>query len=86
MPCYGLSPFNNLAGAILLALLLSRLRGSEWEQKLMDLIRIILAIFLPPVAVFLKVGLALHFWINLLLTILGFVPGVIHAIWVLVKK
>ncbi len=52
----------------------------------MDLIRIILAIFLPPVAVFLKVGLALHFWINLLLTILGFVPGVIHAIWVLVKK
>ena len=52
----------------------------------MDLIRIILAIFLPPVAVFLKVGLGMQFWLNLLLTLLFFVPGVIHAIWVLVKK
>ncbi|MBO6503718.1 MAG: YqaE/Pmp3 family membrane protein [Kordiimonadaceae bacterium] len=52
----------------------------------MDLIRIILAIFLPPVAVFLKVGLAMQFWLNLLLTLFFFVPGVIHAIWVLVKK
>lgn len=52
----------------------------------MDLIRIILAIFLPPVAVFLKVGLGLHFWINLLLTLIFFVPGMIHALWVLLKK
>ncbi len=52
----------------------------------MDLIRIILAIFIPPLAVFLKVGLGLHFWLNILLWILGVVPGIIHAIWVLVKK
>ncbi|MDX1775417.1 MAG: YqaE/Pmp3 family membrane protein [Desulfobulbales bacterium] len=52
----------------------------------MDLLRIVLAIFLPPLAVFLTVGLAMHFWINILLTILGFIPGMIHALWVIVKK
>jgi len=52
----------------------------------MNLLRIVLAIFLPPVAVFLTVGIGLHFWINILLTILGVVPGMIHALWVIVKK
>ena len=52
----------------------------------MDLLRIILAIILPPVAVFLTVGIGLHFWINILLTIMGVVPGMIHALWVIVKK
>lgn len=52
----------------------------------MDVIRILLAIVLPPLGVFLQVGLGLHFWINILLTLLGYVPGIIHAIWVIVKK
>ena len=52
----------------------------------MDLIRIILAIFLPPVAAFLTVGIALHFWLNLILTLFFFVPGMIHALWLVVKK
>ncbi|MDH5523391.1 MAG: YqaE/Pmp3 family membrane protein [Desulfobulbaceae bacterium] len=52
----------------------------------MDLLRIILAIFLPPVAVFLTVGLGLQFWINLVLTLCGVLPGSIHAVWVIVKK
>ena len=52
----------------------------------MDLLRIVLAIILPPVAVFLTVGIGLHFWINIILTILGVVPGMIHALWVIVKK
>lgn len=51
----------------------------------MDVIRILLAILLPPVGVFLQVGLGLHFWINILLTILGYIPGIIHAIYVIVK-
>ena len=54
--------------------------------NLMDVIRILIAIFLPPVGVFLQVGIGMHFWLNILLTLLGFVPGVIHAIWVIVKK
>lgn len=47
----------------------------------MTLLKIILAIFLPPLAAFLQVGLGLHFWINILLTILGGIPGMIHALW-----
>ena len=41
----------------------------------MDIIRLLLAIFLPPAGVFLQVGLGKHFWINLLLTLLGWIPG-----------
>ncbi len=51
----------------------------------MNVIRIISAIFVPPVAAFLTVGIALHFWLNLILT-LFFVPGMIHALWLVVKK
>lgn len=52
----------------------------------MDIIRIIFAIILPPLGVFLQVGLTKHFWINILLTLLGYIPGVIHALWVILKK
>ena len=52
----------------------------------MDVIRILCAIILPPLGVFLQVGLGLHFWLNILLTLLGYVPGIIHAIWVVVRK
>jgi len=52
----------------------------------MDVVRIIIAIFLPPLAAFLTVGIALHFWLNLILTLLFFVPGMIHALWLVVKK
>ena len=52
----------------------------------MDVIRIILSIILPPVGVFLQVGIGFHFWLNILLTILGYVPGIIHAIYIIVKK
>lgn len=51
----------------------------------MDIIRIIAAIILPPLGVFLQVGIGKHFWINIVLTLLGFVPGIIHAVWVIAK-
>ncbi len=49
----------------------------------MDLLRIIIAILLPPLGVFLQVGIGKHFWINVLLTILGYIPGIIHALWII---
>ena len=52
----------------------------------MDVIRIILSIILPPLGVFLQVGLGMHFWINILLTILGYIPGIIHAIYIIVTR
>ncbi len=51
----------------------------------MDLLRIIIAILLPPLGVFLQVGIGMQFWINIVLTILGYIPGIVHAIWVVVK-
>lgn len=51
----------------------------------MNILRIIASVLLPPLGVFLTVGLGSAFWINILLTLLGWVPGVIHAIWVIAK-
>ncbi|MDJ0592541.1 MAG: YqaE/Pmp3 family membrane protein [Pleurocapsa sp. MO_226.B13] len=51
-----------------------------------DLIRIIIAILLPPLGVFLQVGFGKDFWINILLTLLGYIPGLVHAIWIIAKK
>ncbi|WP_082505117.1 YqaE/Pmp3 family membrane protein [Aureimonas sp. Leaf324] len=52
----------------------------------MDLIKIIFAILLPPLGVFMEVGLGKHFWINIILTLLGYIPGIVHAIWVIARK
>jgi uncharacterized membrane protein YqaE (UPF0057 family) len=51
----------------------------------MDILRIILAIIFPPLGVLLQVGLGKHFWINILLTLLGYIPGIIHAIYIIIK-
>lgn len=52
----------------------------------MDLIRILIAILLPPLGVFLQVGLGAQFWINILLTLLGYIPGIVHAVWVIASR
>jgi uncharacterized membrane protein YqaE (UPF0057 family) len=52
----------------------------------MDLIRILLAILLPPLGVFLQVGLGWQFWLNILLTLLGYIPGVVHAVWIIARR
>ncbi len=52
----------------------------------MDILRIIAAIILPPLGVFLEVGLGKHFWINVILTILGYIPGIVHALWIILRE
>lgn len=52
----------------------------------MDIVRILLAIFLPPLGVFLTVGIGKEFWFSLILTILGYIPGLVYAVWVVAKK
>lgn len=47
------------------------------------LLLVILAILLPPLAVALKTGLDKTFIINLILTIFMWIPGVIHALFVI---
>jgi uncharacterized membrane protein YqaE (UPF0057 family) len=34
----------------------------------------------------LQARLGIHFWINIILTILGWIPGVIHALWLVLRS
>ena len=47
----------------------------------MIVVKLIFAFLLPPVAAAMQVGISTHFWINLALTLLGGVPGILHALW-----
>ena len=49
-------------------------------------LRIIIAILLPPLGVFLQVGFAGAFWLNILLTLCGYFPGIIHAVYIIAKR
>ena len=56
------------------------------KESTMDCLRVILSVILPPVGVFLQVGFGLQFWLNILLTLLGYIPGLLHAIWIITRK
>ncbi|WP_394244227.1 YqaE/Pmp3 family membrane protein [Vibrio astriarenae] len=49
------------------------------------LLMIIICVLLPPVGVFIKFGLGTTFLINLVLTLFFFVPGMVHALWLVLK-
>ncbi|KAK1927552.1 putative cation transport-related protein [Papiliotrema laurentii] len=50
-----------------------------------DIIKIIFAIILLPIGVFLERGCGADLLINILLTILGYIPGIIHALYIILK-
>lgn len=52
----------------------------------MDILRLILSIIIPPLGVFLQVGLGVQFWLNVVLTLLGYVPGLIHAVYIIFTR
>ncbi|MBL7016350.1 MAG: YqaE/Pmp3 family membrane protein [Kiritimatiellales bacterium] len=52
----------------------------------MPIVKILLAIFLPPIAAYLQVGATKHLVINIILTLLGGVPGMIHALWLVLAN
>lgn len=49
----------------------------------MDCLRLFLSLLIPPLGVFFQVGIGWPFWINILLTLLGYIPGLIHAVWII---
>lgn len=51
-----------------------------------DVVRVLCSLVVPPLGVFLEVGLSKQFWVNVLLTLLGFFPGLIHAVWIIAKR
>nr|WP_196765621.1 YqaE/Pmp3 family membrane protein [Pseudoalteromonas luteoviolacea] len=52
----------------------------------MSIVNLVLAIFLPPIGAFLQVGFSAHLFINIVLTLLGVFPGMLHAIWLVVTN
>jgi uncharacterized membrane protein YqaE (UPF0057 family) len=50
------------------------------EQKLL---LIIIAIFIPPLAVGLKTGIGGQLILNIILTLLFWIPGFLHALYVI---
>ena len=60
-------------------------KGNEIIMDANKILLIVLAIFLPPVAVFLKKGVGKDLLINIILCLLFFFPGVLHAIWVVIQ-
>lgn len=51
-----------------------------------DVLRVIVSVLLPPLGVFLQEGIGEQFWINVLLTLLGYVPGLVHAVWIIARR
>ena len=52
----------------------------------MKLLHIAIGILVPPVGVFLAFGVGPTLFINIGLTLLGWIPGSIHAVWAIVKQ
>jgi uncharacterized membrane protein YqaE (UPF0057 family) len=63
-------------------LALTRLRGAARHGPDPDHLRHPAA----ALGVFLQVGLGGQFWINILLTLLGYIPGIVHAVWIIARR
>jgi uncharacterized membrane protein YqaE (UPF0057 family) len=50
-----------------------------------DTIALILAIFLPPLGVAIKRGIDIQLFISILLTMFGWLPGIVHALYIILK-
>ena len=48
-----------------------------------ELLTVLLALLLPPLAVLVRVGWHPHLLVSTILTLFGWFPGVLHAVWVL---
>jgi uncharacterized membrane protein YqaE (UPF0057 family) len=52
----------------------------------MDIPRIIPAVIPPPLGTFLEVGLSRHFWFNIVLRLLGYIPGIVHGVYIIARR
>ncbi|ORX60700.1 UPF0057-domain-containing protein [Hesseltinella vesiculosa] len=50
-----------------------------------DAFKFVLAIIMPPLGVFAEKGCTSALCVNILLTILGWIPGVIHAFYIILR-
>lgn len=61
------------------------IRRERGEDACMLAIKIVFAIILPPIAVLLEDGCGCSVCLNVVLTLLGWIPGMLHAFYVIVK-
>ena len=63
-------------------------RGTQTltKEAFVSLSRLIISILVPPLGVFLQAGLGWQFLLNVLLTALGYFPGLIHAVWLISSR
>ncbi|KAK3838655.1 MAG: plasma membrane proteolipid 3 [Linnemannia elongata] len=50
-----------------------------------DIFKFFFAVILPPLGVMLEKGCGCDFLINIALTCLGYIPGIIHAFYIILK-
>lgn len=55
------------------------------DSEVSKLLLVIIAILIPPLAVGLKDGIGMSLVINIILTLFLYVPGLLHALWVILK-
>lgn len=55
------------------------------DSEISKLLLVIIAILLPPLAVGLKEGVGGQLILNIVLWILFYIPGLIHALWIVLR-
>jgi len=60
--------------------------STQTSTGVSDVVLVVLAIFVPPAAVFLKTGPGLHFILSILLWFMFVIPGIVHAFWIIMRK
>jgi uncharacterized membrane protein YqaE (UPF0057 family) len=55
------------------------------DARIGKFLLVIIAILLPPLAVGLKEGIGMQLVLSIILTLLFYVPGLVHALWVVLK-
>ena len=56
------------------------------ENKDISLLALLLAVFIPPLGVLITEGLGVQLLINLILTFLGYIPGIVHALYIILRN
>lgn len=54
-------------------------------RPVIKVVEILIALFLPPIAVLMKRGVGTSLLLSIVLTLLGHLPGVVHAIYVVTQ-
>lgn len=50
------------------------------------LLKTIICVLCPPIGVLVHEGLTAHLALNVVLTILGYLPGLVHGLWRILRK